>query len=287
MAYSAEISRNNPALFVLLIDQSTSMGDGVPGSDQPNRQKSVALAAAINRLIYNLIIRCEREEGVRHFFDICVIGYGNTVGPAFIGPLAGRELVSITELADSPARVDKRVKKTDDGAGGIMEQSIDFPVWFDPVANGRTPMCEALQRAHGIVSQWLAQHPKCFPPVIIHITDGESTDGNPVAAMNELTSLSSDDGNVLLFNVHIASNALEKPVAFPSSSEAFSSESGDHKNAQQLFEGASPLLPSMRAVANSQHGMTLSEGARGYVFNGDMILVIQALDIGTRPSNLR
>jgi hypothetical protein len=43
----------------------------------------------------------------------------------------------------------------------------------------------------------------------------------------------------------------------------------------------------MRAVANSQHGMNLSDGARGYVFNGDMVLVIQALDIGTRPGNLR
>jgi hypothetical protein len=283
MAYSAEISRANPALFVILIDQSTSMGDGVPGSDQPNRQKSVALAAAINRLFYNLIIRCQKEEGVRHFFDICVLGYGNTVGPAFIGPLAGRELVSITELADSPARIETRVKKSDDGAGGIVEQSIDFPVWFEPVANGRTPMCEALTRAHGVISQWLAQHPACFPPVVIHITDGESTDGNPVSAMKQLTSLASRDGNVLLFNVHISSNALETPIAFPSSGEVFSSES----NAQQLFEGSSLLLPAMRAVANAQHGMSLSEGARGYVFNGDMILVIQALDIGTRPSNLR
>ena len=34
----------------------------------------------------------------------------------------------------------------------------------------------------------------------------------------------------------------------------------------------------MRMIANSQHGMNLSEGARGYVFNGDMVLVIQALD---------
>jgi hypothetical protein len=33
--------------------------------------------------------------------------------------------------------------------------------------------------------------------------------------------------------------------------------------------------------------MNLSDGARGYIFNGDMVLVIQALDMGTRPSNLR
>lgn len=39
MPYSAEISRNNPTLFVFVIDQSGSMGDGVPDSEQPDRRK--------------------------------------------------------------------------------------------------------------------------------------------------------------------------------------------------------------------------------------------------------
>src|ERR1017187_3250147 len=98
MAYSAEISRTNPTLFVFLIDQSGSMADGVP--DQPNRRKAEALADAINRLLQNLVIRCAKEEGVRDYFNVSVVGYGAQVGPAFSGALAGRQLVPISEIGN-------------------------------------------------------------------------------------------------------------------------------------------------------------------------------------------
>lgn len=280
MSYSAEINRSNPTLFAFLIDQSGSMGDAVP--DQPNRKKADALADAINRLLQNLVIRCAKEEGVRDYFSVCVIGYGAKVGPAFSGPLAGRELVPISDVGNMPARIEQKMKKTDDGAGGILEQSVRMPVWFDAVANGGTPMCNALSQGCTVVERWLAQHPDCFPPVVIHITDGESTDGDPTQAMKSLTNLASSDGNVLLFNIHISSDASSTPIAFPDSAASL-----PNQYARTLFECASPLTYDMRKVANSQHGLNVSEGARGYVFNADMVLVIQALDIGTRPSNLR
>jgi hypothetical protein len=280
MPYTAEISRNNPTLFTFLIDQSGSMGDPIPG--EPNRKKADALADAINRLLQNLVIRCAKEEGVRDYFSVCVIGYGDKVGPAFSGPLAGRELVPISDVGNQPARVEQKTKKSDDGAGGIMEQSVRMPVWFDPIAGGGTPMCNALSQAHTAVQGWLAQHPNCFPPVVIHITDGESTDGDPTQAMQALTNLTSSDGNVLLFNIHVTSESSSTPIAFPDSAANL-----PNQYARLLFECASPLTDTMRAAAISQHGMNLSEGARGYVFNADMVLVVQALDIGTRPSNLR
>jgi hypothetical protein len=280
MAYSAEISRNNPTLFVFLIDQSGSMADAFP--DEPNRKKADGLADAINRLLQNLVIRCAKEEGVRDYFSVCVIGYGNRVGPAFSGPLAGRELVPISDVGNMPARTEQRTKKSDDGAGGILEQTIRMPIWFDPAAADGTPMCNALSQAQGVLQSWLAQHPDCFPPVLIHITDGDSTDGDPTEAMKSITRLTSSDGNVLLFNFHISSDASSTPVVFPDSADNL-----PNQYARMLFDCASPLTYNMRTVANTQHGMTLSDGAHGYVFNADMVLVIQALDIGTRPSNLR
>ncbi len=280
MAYSAEISRSNPTLFIFLVDQSGSMGDPFP--DLPNRKKADAVADAINKLLQNLVIRCAKEEGVRDYFSVSVIGYGNRVGPAFSGQLAGRELVPISDVGNMPARVEQRIKKSDDGAGGILEQTVRLPIWFDPVADGGTPMCNALSQAQDILRRWLAQHPDCFPPVVIHITDGESTDGDPSQAMRCVTSLASSDGNVLLFNVHISSDASSTPIAFPDNSVQL-----PNQYAKTLFEGASPMTYGMRTVANAQHGMTLAEGARGFVYNGDVVLVVQALDIGTRPSNLR
>jgi hypothetical protein len=54
-----------------------------------------------------------------------------------------------------------------------------------------------------------------------------------------------------------------------------------------LFSNASELTPYMRDIAKSSHGFDLPAGSKGFTFNADLILVIQALDIGTRPSELR
>src|SRR5579872_3414587 len=156
MAYSAEISRNNPTLFIFLIDQSGSMAEGVP--DQPNRRKADAVADAINRLLQNLVIRCAKEEGVRDYFHVAVIGYGRQVGPAFSGPLAGRDLVPISDVGNMPARVEERTRKIDDGAGGLIDQLIRMPIWFDPLGDGGTPMCQALGMAREILQGWLEKY---------------------------------------------------------------------------------------------------------------------------------
>lgn len=150
MPYTAEISRANPSCFVFLIDQSGSMADPI-GSGETNLKKSDGVADAINRMLQNLVIKCAKEEGIRDFFHVGVIGYGAQVGPAFSGALAGRQLVPISEVGNSPARVEQRNKSVPDGAGGVVEQSVRFPIWFEPVANGATPMSQALGQARSMV----------------------------------------------------------------------------------------------------------------------------------------
>jgi hypothetical protein len=279
MTYTAEISRSNPSCFLFLIDQSGSMDDGF-GADEGNRKKADGVADAINRLLQNLVIKCAKSEGVRDYYHVGVLGYGSKVGPAFGGALAGRELVPISEIADNPARVDERTKKVDDGAGGLVDQTVKFPIWFDSVARGGTPMCDALTRSHAILSSWLADHAGSFPPIVINITDGESTDGDPTDKARELEQLASDDGNVLLFNVHLSSQRAT-PVEFPDGEDALPDD-----YAKLLFRISSPMPSYMRSSAQ-QEGYSVSDGTRGFVFNADMVAVIRFLDIGTRPSNLR
>jgi len=279
MVYTAEISRNNPSCFLFLIDQSGSMGDNFPG--EIAKKKADGVADAINKLLQNLVIRCAKEEGVRDYFHVGVIGYGTSIGPGFGGSLAGKELAAISEIANSPARIEERTKKVDDGAGGLVDQKVKFPIWFEPTFSGGTPMCQALNNAKGVLQRWLAQHPNSFPPAVIHITDGESTDGDPSQAMSDLKTLSSNDGSVLLFNLHISSNPSAQSTAFPDSSANLPDQ-----YSKLLFDGASVLTPFMRSVAG-EHNFSLSDGARCFVLNADLVLVIQALDIGTRPSNLR
>jgi uncharacterized protein YegL len=279
MPYTAEISRTTPSCFIFLIDQSGSMQDPFGGGES-TRKKADGVADAINKLLQNLVIKCAKEEGVRDYYHVGVIGYGNHVGPAFAGALVGRELVPISDIGNQPARIEERTKKVDDGAGGLVEQTVKFPIWFDAVANGGTPMSAALTRAQNILSNWLGQHPDCFPPIVINITDGESTDGDPTAAASAIKALTSSDGSVLLFNLHLSSSGAA-PVEFPDSESGLADQ-----YAKLLFSLSSPLPDYMRSIAQ-QEGFLVSDGTRGFVFNADIVSVIKFLDIGTRPSNLR
>lgn len=276
--YSAEISRANPTSFVFLLDQSASMQDQI-GSGEGQRKCDV-VADALNRLLQELTIKCAKEEGVRDYFYVSVIGYGATVGPALGGPLAGRDLVPLSEIAASPAKLDTRSKKVPDGAGGLVDQEIKFPIWVNPVANGGTPMSNALTRTQSVMSGWLNDHPACFPPVVLNLTDGESTDGDPTNPAEALRQLASADGPVLLFNLHVSSDAAP-PISFPDNDAAL-----PNQYARTLFNLSSTLPDHMRTYAQQQ-GFTVSDGTRGFVFNADMTSIVQFLDIGTRASDLR
>ncbi|MHB8586682.1 MAG: VWA domain-containing protein [Thermoplasmatota archaeon] len=279
MTYSAEISRGNPSAFLFLIDQSGSMADPI---GEGAKSKAEALSDAINRLLQNLVLKCAKSEGIRDYYYVGVIGYGgHGTRVGFDGPLAGQELVAVSALADAPVRVEDRVRKVPDGAGGLVDQPFKFPVWFDPQAIGKTPMCEALERASGILHGWLANQPDSFPPVVVNITDGESTDGDPSKAFQSLRDLASNDGNVLLFNLHLSGSSAARAVVFPDAPEAL------HDTfARTLFQGSSTLTPFMVSVAREQ-GISASERSRGFVLNADLTHIIQALEVGTRPSNLR
>src|SRR5260221_6854685 len=128
MGYSAEISRWNPTCFLFLIDQSGSMADRF-GLGEATTSKAEGAATSINRLLQELVLTCAKEEGIRDYFHLGVIGYGNSVASGFAGSLAGRDLVPISEVGNSPARVENKVKKMDDGAGGIIDKNVRFPIW--------------------------------------------------------------------------------------------------------------------------------------------------------------
>lgn len=106
MAYNAEISRTNPTCFLFLIDQSGSMSEPIGG--QSGSRKADGVADALNKLLQNLIIKSCKSEGVRDYFHIGVIGYGTGVSPVLGG---GRAVVPISEIANSPLRVEQRTKK--------------------------------------------------------------------------------------------------------------------------------------------------------------------------------
>jgi hypothetical protein len=178
-------------------------------------------------------------------------------------------------LANNPLRVEQRTRKVDDGAGGLLEQKFKFPVWFEAKPTGKTPMCQALNVAKESLEVFLGRYPGCYPPLVVNITDGMSTDGDPLPMARTLCGLKSTDGNVLLFNAHVSALPAS-PVEFPAA------EDGLPDNfAKLLFRMSSPLPPRLLEAARSD-GFSGQNGARGFVFNADLVSIIRFLDIGTR-----
>lgn len=271
-----EISRTNPTCFLFLVDQSGSMIRNF-GSDS-KKKMAEGVADAVNRLLQSLLLRNSRGDEVLDRFFVGLLGYSSQVGSAFGGDLAGRYLVPISEIAAHPLRVDTRTRTIDDGAGGLFQQKIKFPIWLDPKAQGQTHMREALNLARDLISDFIGNYPDCYPPIVINITDGEPSDAPPgevEAAAQLLRSVASTHGNVLLFNIHISPEDAPK-LEYPSQENQL-----QNPYARLLFRMSSPLPPAMvsQAIGAEVH---IADGARGFVFNGDLVSVIKFLDIGTR-----
>jgi hypothetical protein len=272
MAYTAQITRANPTLIVLLLDQSGSMVDPF-GGDQLVR-KAEFVAGIVNHTLHDLVIRCTKTEEVRNYYYVSLVGYGRNVGPAFTGPLAARTVVPISEVADNPLRVETGYKRVSDGVGGYVEMPVRYPVWLYSQADGGTPMCRALECVRGIIGQWLGDHPHGFPPTVLHLTDGESSDGDPTELGREIMSLTTDDGQVLIFNCHVSSSRATKK-------EYPSSDAGLSDGFARTLYGISSALPDNFLAAAQQLGVPATEGSRGFVFNADPSSVVQFYEIGT------
>jgi hypothetical protein len=286
--YTQEISRAQPACFLFLLDQSGSMEEPLGGTDPPQR-KCDALVDAINGWLNNMIIRASGSDGIRDWMHVGVVGYRTDdqnnpiIGSAFQGPLAEESLVPISRIHQSPLRVmDKTQRVFDQETGEMAEFPIQVPVWVEPVYAGGTPMCNALHHSYQLLEQWIGSHRNSFPPILVHITDGESFDGDPIPYAEAIrANLATENGNVLFFNCHLSMTAADK-ILFPSGAELL-----PDKLAQDLFKMSS-VLPGPIFDRAVTEGFPLEPNARGFVFNADLVGLLQFLDMGTRVAkNLR
>ncbi|MDP2926974.1 MAG: VWA domain-containing protein [bacterium] len=275
--YTAEISRKEPTLFVFAVD-----GSGSTSRTLANSQESIAqrIALALNRLIFELVVRSTKgEDEVRDYYEIAALVYnGNGVQSGWVGALAGKEIAKISDLAKSPARLEERKRKVDDGAGGLIEVSTKVPVWFEASPSGTTPMCEAFARAKALMQSWIAAHPNAYPPALFNVSDGGSTDGDPTALARELQALTTSDGSVLVYNLNVSPTATGE-VLYPADDNNLDADG------RTLFAMSSEMPPHI-AAALTENGTVIKTGARCCTINADMVQIVQALNIGTRPASL-
>lgn len=281
--YSMQWGAGHPGCVIFLLDWSGSMSEEfAAGRVGAGQTKCDTLANVLNSAIVELKDKCVKGAAISHRADVAVIGYGETVENvlARIPGLSGLSLVPIPTLAENPLKVETRVDKEVTQTGKILEYPVQFPIWVEPVARGRTPMCGAIETAFQLASSWADQHKHCFPPVVINITDGESTDGDPSDSARRLQQVRTNDGALLLFNCHLSALDATK-VVYPGSESEL--PAGD-KNAPVLFRISSEIPEPMRQLAakdNIKPG--IKEGDRGFVLNGDVESVIKMIQMGTMP----
>jgi len=274
MSYQAEISRASPTAILMVMDQSTSMNHRL----ESGQSKAAFLADVLNKTLYTIITSCSKADGVRDYFHVGVVAYsGDEARNGFQGALGDEALHVVSRLAEAPLRVETRAKKVAGCNGDVMEQSVRFPIWFEPKSQGKTSMCAGLGAAIEVLEQWCATHPSAFPPTVLHVTDGHPSDGNPEPIADRIKNLATNDGGCLLFNLHVDAGAGE-PLIFPNDERAIKDRFG-----KALFRMSS-LLPPHALEAAARKGYDVHPGARGFVFKAGIEAIADFFDIGTRPA---
>lgn len=284
--YEKNWGASQPGCLILLLDQSGSMelpfGRGVAGG---GRRKCDMVATVLNGFLNELITinTIPYPDGsmqVRPRAEISVLGYQeNRVAPALDGPLGGKVMVNLPELAANPVNIEMRNAKEVDELGRVVEIPMPFSIWVLPKTAGGTPMCAALQRAGELADQWARSHPGNYPPVVVNVTDGASTDGDPTALAHALGQISTVDGQALLYNVHITEHNLP-PVEYPVSE----AELPNDEFARLLFSISSPIPETSRTLLETVAGRRVSPGARGLIFNGDAASIQQMFTFASAPA---
>lgn len=221
-AYTARVDREHPTAFIFLVDQSVSMRR-ITTFNGEDMTLSEAVARIVNAQINELVERCVKNNETRHYFDIAMIGYGTEAYSAWNGNLEGRDFVTPEEIRDNPYQK-KMVKEEVRTRKGITIKEVEKKQWMVARHDGSwTHMDKAFKRAEGLLESWMKEHhdKDCYPPTIINITDGEynGTSHDEMQQLaNQLKSMFTNDGNVLLFNIHVVPGHAES-VVFPATAD--------------------------------------------------------------------
>jgi len=224
MSYEKKISRANPGLIVIVIDDSGSMADNLAGtSDQ--RWKWVEHYIGI--ILTELLSRSTEVKGndsvIKPRYYVYVIKYGSKPQIWGNGEMDIKAAVELfTQSGDSL------------GLGGHL---------------GGTDAQQAFTLAHDYLQKAVtdSKFSDSFPPMVFHLTDGEShTDASGIA--QNIMQLSTSDGNTLMVNAYIGTKTslnYQGSDDFPGYEDV--SEAGQSQDNIRLFNMSSNTPETIEA----------------------------------------
>lgn len=262
----------HPGGLIILLDQSGTMQDKF-GNNQTGAGKTKAdmVATVLNGFLNELIKTNTVGSVIKPRAEVAVLGYeGTTVRNPLGGALLANPFSTLADLSAHPLRLEKRNKIEVGDDGSRIEIPVTVPIWVEPSAGEATPMCAALERACELAEKWAVEHLDSYPPVVINITDGASTDGDPSYLARELVKIYTRHGQALLFNCHLT-NLNAKAVEFPHDVNLLPP---DPEQLAPLLFSLSSIIPepARRAIMDTTR-TSLQTGARGFVFNGDALAI--------------
>ena len=251
---------------VLLIDESAAMDTdmarpmGSPGGASAARKSKMEnVATAINSLLNNL------ADGAD--IDVAVVGYRSTndgtteVGCRWSGQLEGRQFVPASELRASPATVEQRTRKIP-GAGGFSEEeTVDFPIWYQPETGDKAPQIAAFEYC----AELLSTRAGTGPSIIINIFASSSSDGNPLRAIQAIQESDSTNGAPIVVHAHLGSSDAVPATLFPANRAYLK-----HGSMRDIFERASQL-PEEFIQALTDAKVNVNANAKAMIYNAKMI----------------
>ena len=223
MSCEKKISRRNPGLIVLVLDDSGSMADKLKGTSDAKCQWNERYFGII---LKELLARSTEVKGdgvvVKPRYHLYVVQYGSSPQVWGNGELdIERAVASYTKAGNSL------------GLNGRL---------------GGTDAAAAMQTAYRYLQTAVADERfrDSFPPMVFHLTDGMShTDAQP--AVESIRQLATSDGNVLVVNAFIGTQTslgYDAPENFPGYVDA--AEAGPSSDNIRLFSMSSEAPECIR-----------------------------------------
>lgn len=249
MSYDLHWNPKHPGHIVYLLDLSGSMGREI------NSKRLVdTVMEVIQKLFRSLKNEIMNGDEILDLFSATVIGYNSDV---------------FTLMKCENARDFNKFFNESRRRGYIFNTQTGGeaePKW-------QTYMADAFDAAAKDINEWMTRQRSMGiatpAPVVINITDGDPYEGKEFAhakaltAANRLKSISTPDGNTVVYNIHFSPDTTAQKMILPDTAPS-------NVTAKFLFEASSVIPPALVKTAqnvNEWKGHRITSNSKAMISN--------------------